>query len=322
MRIGVDIMGGDYAPLQTTLGAIAACRELDPQHELVLIGDEKVIRDIIRAENADESRFSFVHTTEVIGMADNPTKAFQQKPDSSIAVGFRMLKEKTIDAFSSAGNTGAMMVGTMFSAKPIPGIIRPAISSIIPEEDGGVGIFLDVGINADCKPEMIQQFAVLGSVFAEHVYHITNPRIGLMSIGEEPEKGNLLIKEAHQLIKSTSNVNFIGNLEGRDMFNSKADVIVCDGFTGNVMLKLAESFYSLIRKRKIHDPYFDRFDFENYGGTPVLGISSTVIIAHGISNAKAIKNMILLSREVVDAGLTEKISRALADNPISEQLPK
>jgi glycerol-3-phosphate acyltransferase PlsX len=255
-------------------------------------------------------------------MAENPTKAFQQKTGSSIAVGFHLLKEKKIDSFASAGNTGAMMVGSMFAIKPIPGIIRPAISSIIPEEDGGVGILLDVGINADCKPEMLQQFAVLGSLFAENVYHINNPKVGLMSIGEEEEKGNILTKEAHQLLKNTPQINFIGNLEGRDLFNSKADVIVCDGFTGNVMLKLAESFYSLVRKRGLHDAYLDRFDFENYGGTPVLGINSTVIIAHGISNAKAIKNMILLSREVVEAGMPEKISRALAENAIGEQMPK
>lgn len=322
MRIGIDMMGGDFAPLETTLGAIQARKELGSQHELVLIGNEQEIRGIMKQHQADESGFAFVNCTEVIGMADNPTKAFQQKPNSSIAIGFHLLKEKKIDAFASAGNTGAMMVGSMFSVKPIQGILRPAISSIIPEEDGGVGIILDVGINADCKPEMLQQFAVLGSIYAENVYHIRNPKVGLMSIGEEEEKGNILTKEAHQLIKSTPNLNFIGNLEGRDMFNSKADVIVCDGFTGNVMLKLAESFYSLIRKRNIHDAYFDRFDFENYGGTPVLGVNSTVIIAHGISNAKAIKNMILLAREVVEAGLTEKISRALAENPISEQLPK
>jgi glycerol-3-phosphate acyltransferase PlsX len=322
MRIGIDMMGGDYAPLETTLGAIQARKELDPAHALVLIGNEQEIRDIMKLHQADESGFVFVNTTEVIGMADNPTKAFQQKPNSSISVGFHLLKEKKIDAFASAGNTGAMMVGSMFAVKPIQGLLRPAISSIIPEEDGGVGIILDVGINADCKPEMLQQFAVLGSIFAESVYHINNPKVGLMSIGEEEEKGNILTKEAHQLIKSTPNINFVGNLEGRDMFNNKADVIVCDGFTGNVMLKLAESFYSLIRKRNIHDPYFDRFDFENYGGTPVLGVNSTVIIAHGISNAKAIKNMILHAKQVVDAGLTEKIARALSENPISEQLPK
>jgi glycerol-3-phosphate acyltransferase PlsX len=181
---------------------------------------------------------------------------------------------------------------------------------------------LDVGINADCKPEMLQQFAILGSIFAEDVYHINNPRLGLMSIGEEEEKGNILTKEAHTLIKSTPHINFVGNLEGRDLFNNKADVIVCDGFTGNVMLKLAESFYSLIRKRGMHDAYFDRFDFENYGGTPVLGINSTVIIAHGISNAKAIKNMILHACEVAGAGMPDKISKALSEISIGEQLPK
>ncbi|HMT30304.1 MAG TPA: phosphate acyltransferase PlsX [Bacteroidia bacterium] len=322
MRIGIDMMGGDFAPLETTLGAIQARKELDPSHALVLIGNESEIREIIRQHNGDESLFEFVNTTDVIGMADNPTKAFSQKPNSSITVGFRLLKEKKIDAFGSAGNTGAMLVGSMIALKPIQGIIRPAICSIIPKENGGMGIILDVGINADCKPEMMQQFAVLGSIFVENVYHISQPKIGLISIGEEDEKGNVLTKETNQLLKATPHINFVGNLEGRDMFNNKADVLVCDGFTGNVMLKLAESFYSLIRKRNIHDEYFDRFDFENYGGTPVLGVSSTVMIAHGISNAKAIKNMILITREVVEAGLTEKISRALSELPVSEQLPK
>jgi glycerol-3-phosphate acyltransferase PlsX len=321
MRIGIDMMGGDFAPLETTLGVIQARKELDPRYTLVLIGNEPEIRDIIRQHGGNESDYEFVHTDEVIGMADHPAKSFQQKPKSSIPVGFHLLKEKKIDAFASAGNTGAMMVGSMLSAKPIPGIIRPAISSIVPKENGGWGIILDVGINADCKPEMIQQFAVLGSIFAENVYHIKNPKIGLVSIGEEAEKGNVLTKESHSLLKNTHGVNFIGNIEGRDMFNNKADVIVCDGFTGNVMLKLAESFHSLLLKRNIHDDYFDRFDFENYGGTPVLGVNSTVIIAHGISNAKAIKNMILLTREVIDAGLPEKISRALNETTASE-LPK
>jgi phosphate acyltransferase len=322
MRIGIDMMGGDFAPLETTLGVIQARKELDPRYSLVLIGNETEIRDIMRQQKANEADFSFVHTDQVIGMAEHPTKAFQQKPKSSIAVGFHLLKEKKIDAFASAGNTGAMMVGSMLSVKPIQGILRPVISSIIPKEDGGVGIIVDVGINADCKPEMMQQFAVLGSIFAEHVYHIQKPKIGLISIGEEDEKGNLLTKESNQLLKNTHGINFIGNIEGRDMFNNKADVIVTDGFTGNVMLKLAESFHTLITKRNIRDPYFDRFDFENYGGTPVLGINATVMIAHGISNSKAIKNMILLTREVMEAGLTDKISRALNETALSEQLPK
>jgi glycerol-3-phosphate acyltransferase PlsX len=322
MRIGIDIMGGDFAPLETTLGAIQARRELEPDFTLVLIGDETETRSIILKYGGNESDFEFVNTTQVIGMAEHPTKTFTQKADSSIAVGFRLLKEKKIQAFASAGNTGAMMVGSMLTVKPIPGILRPSISSVLPKEDGGVGIILDVGINADCKPEVLQQFALLGSIFAESVYHITNPKVGLMNIGEEEEKGNLLTKETHQLLKQTPHINFIGNVEGRDLFNNRADVIVCDGFTGNVILKEAESFYSLIRKRGIHDPYFDRFDYENYGGTPVLGVNGTVIIAHGISNAKAIKNMIHLTREVIAAGLSEKIASALADLPVGEQVQK
>src|SRR5688572_18544213 len=322
MRIGIDMMGGDFAPLETVLGAIQAKKELDPRYSLVLIGNESEIREILRQNQGNESDFTFVNTEQVIGMAEHPTKAFQQKQNSSIVVGFHLLKSKKIDAFASAGNTGAMMVGSMLAVKPIQGLLRPAISSIVPKEDGGWGIILDVGINADCKPEMMQQFAVLGSIFAENVYHIKNPKVGLMSIGEEDEKGNVLTKESNQVLKNTHGINFIGNIEGRDMFNNKADVIVCDGFTGNVMLKLAESFHSLLLKRNIHDDYFDRFDFENYGGTPVLGVNSTVVIAHGISNAKAIKNMILLTREVIEAGLTEKISRALNETTLSEQLPK
>jgi glycerol-3-phosphate acyltransferase PlsX len=311
MRIGIDIMGGDYAPQKTVIGAIEAAKELGVDDKLVLIGDETSIITICNEHGADPSAFEIVHAPDVITMSDHPTKAFAGKENSSIVTGFKLLASKQIDSFASAGNTGAMMVGSMMVCKTIPGIIRPAISSILPKEDGGVGVILDVGINADCKPDVLQQFAVLGSIFAEHVYHISRPKVALMSIGEEPEKGNLVTKEAHQLLKATKGINFVGNVEGRDLFNDKADVIVCDGFTGNVILKEAESIYYLMRKRNISDPYFDRYDYENYGGTPVLGINSSVIIAHGISSAKAIKNMILLSKEVVEARLPERISTAL-----------
>jgi glycerol-3-phosphate acyltransferase PlsX len=312
MRIGIDIMGGDYAPLETTLGAIFAFKELPADVKIVLIGDKLSILPVLKQNNIPEESFEIIHTSEVIEMSDSPTRAFTQKPDSSLAVGFKMLKQGTLDGFASAGNTGAMMVGAMFSVKTIPGILRPSISSIVPKEHGGIGIILDVGINADCKPEILQQFALLGSLLAEHVYHIPNPKVGLMNIGEEEEKGNLLMQSTHQLLKSSKEINFIGNIEGRDLFNDKADVIVCDGFTGNVILKEAESFYSLLRKRNIKDAYFDRFNYENYGGTPLLGVNSTVMIAHGISNAKAIKNMIVLMKEVVEVRLNEKIGNALA----------
>ena len=213
-----------------------------------------------------------------------------------------------------------MLVGSMFSVKAINGIQRPAISTILPQEDGSTGILLDVGANADCKPEVLQQFGLLGSLLAEHVYHIASPRVALMNIGEEEEKGNLLSQQAHQLLKNTKEINFIGNVEGRDLFNNKADVIVCDGFTGNVMLKEAESLYTLLKKRGIKDAYFDRFDYENYGGTPVLGVNGNVIIAHGISKSKAIKNMILLAKEVTEAHLAEKIATFFQNNVVNQTL--
>ncbi len=314
MRIGIDIMGGDFAPRETTLGAIHALSELPNDVRLVLFGDEHAIKDLFTKENADLSKVDIVHTTEIIGMDEHPARTIAQKPDSSISRGFEYLKAGKIDAFAGAGNSGAMMVGALFSVKAVPGILRPAICSLIPKENGGWGVFLDAGANADCKPEMLQQFAILGSIFLEHVYNIPKPNVGLMNIGEEEEKGNLLSQTTHQLLKQTKEINFIGNLEGRDLFNDKADVIVCDGFTGNVILKLAESFYSLILKRKIKDEYFDRFNYENYGGTPVLGVNAPVIIAHGISNARAIKNMIHITQRVTAAGLTEKIATALQES--------
>lgn len=203
-----------------------------------------------------------------------------------------------------------MLVGSMFSVKTIPGVIRPCITSLLPKENGGVGLILDVGINADCKPDVLYQFAILGSLFAEHVYGIKKPKVGLLNIGEEPEKGNLISQATHGLMKGTRDFNFIGNVEGRDVFNDMADVIVCDGFTGNVVLKQAESIYEIIKKRGLSDAYFDRFNYENYGGTPVLGINSTVMIGHGISNAVAVKNMLLLTKDIVDAKLSNKIKQA------------
>jgi glycerol-3-phosphate acyltransferase PlsX len=314
MKIGIDIMGGDFAPRETTLGVIQAIPELADNVKLVLFGDEHAISDQFSREGADISRVEIVHTTEVIGMDEHPTKAITQKQDSSISRGFEFLKKGEIDAFAGAGNSGAMMVGAMFSVKTIPGILRPAVCSVVPKENGQWGVFLDVGLNADCKPEMLVQFGILGSLFLEHVYNVPQPKVGLMNIGEEEEKGNMITQATHQLLKATKDLNFIGNIEGRDMFNTKADVIVCDGFTGNVMLKMAESFYELIKKRNIKDEYFDRFNYENYGGTPVLGVNAPVIIAHGISNARAIKNMIHITQKVTAAKLTEKIASAVQES--------
>ena len=317
LRLGIDIMGGDYAPRETTLGAIAAFRELPSSVKLVLIGDMNEMLPVLEEQKISPDSFEIIHTTEVISMSDHPTKAFQQKPKSSLAIGFHLLKEGKLDAFSSAGNTGAMLVGSMFTVKPIAGILRPAIATLLPKVSGGWGLLLDVGVNADCKPEVLQQFALIGSIYAKHILHISNPKVALMSIGEEEEKGNLLTKETHQLLKDMAEISFIGNVEGRDLFNDKADVIVCDGFTGNVMLKEAESFYAIIKKQKIQNEYFDRFNYEDYGGTPILGINGTVIIAHGISKAKAIKNMILNSWECAEVKLSEKIAQAFSKEIVS-----
>lgn len=304
-------MGGDFAPEATTMGAIAARKELSSDARLVLIGDQDQIIAILQRESEELSNYDIVHTTEIIDMNDHPTKALPQKPDSSISVGFKLLKENQLDAFASAGHTGAMLVGSIYSVKSVPGIIRPCITSILPKFEGGVNLILDVGSNADCKPDVLYQFGILGKIMIEQVYGVKNPKVGLLNIGSEPEKGNLTAIATHGLMKNSSDFNFIGNIEARDVFRDKADVIVCDGFTGNVVLKEAEGIYWLMKKRGINDEYFDRFNYENYGGTPVLGVNSNVIIGHGISNAKAIKNMILLTRDVVKANIPETIKNAL-----------
>lgn len=310
MRIGLDIMGGDYAPSVTVKGAIQAKNELPEHAKVILIGDEGLIKQELQKENCSADAFEIVHTSQVIEMGEHPTKAFQQKTDSSIAVGFSLLKQGKIDAFASAGNTGAMLVGSMFVLKPISGVIRPCITSILPKPNGSLGIILDVGTNADCKPDVLYQFGILGMLYAKHVYNINNPKIGLLNIGEEEKKGNLLTQAAHELMKESKDFNFIGNVEGRDLFDDKVDVIVCDGFTGNVVLKEAEAFYTLIKKRGINDEYFNRFNYEIYGGTPILGINSNVLIGHGISSAIAIKNMVKLAKDVAEAKLSEKIIQA------------
>jgi glycerol-3-phosphate acyltransferase PlsX len=310
MKIGLDIMGGDYAPKAIVLGAIAAHQSLAPDQHLVLIGDTQQIKPLLQENGFNPDHFEYVHTEEVIGMGEHPTKAILQKPNSSIAVGFQLLKEGKLDSFASAGNSGAMLVGAVFSVKTIPGIIRPCLCTIVPKLKGGTGLLLDVGANADCKPDTLLQFGILGSLYAENVMQIPDPKVALMNIGEEDEKGNMLSMATFPLMKETKLFNFVGNVEGRDLFNDKADVIVCDGFTGNVMLKLAESFYVLTIKKGLKDEFFDRFNYENYGGSPVLGVNAPVLIGHGISSPEAIKNMIFQSRDMITSNLIGKIQAA------------
>ena len=310
MKIGLDIMGGDYAPQATVLGAIAAHKMLKPDQKLVLIGDQQVAEKILHEQNYDPGNFEFVHTTEMIEMGEHPAKAVMQKPNSSISLGFRLLKEGAISAFSSAGNSGAMLVGAMFSVKTIPGVIRPAITSVIPQLSGKLGVLVDVGANADCKPEYLEQFGLLGSLFSQCVYRVDNPRVALMNIGEEEEKGNVLCQAAYPLLKANTKINFVGNIEGREAFKDHADVVVTDGFTGNVILKLAESFYEITVNKGIKDDFFALFNYEQYGGSPILGVNAPVLVGHGISNPEAIKNMVILSKDMVESGLVDKIRQA------------
>jgi glycerol-3-phosphate acyltransferase PlsX len=307
MKIGLDIMGGDYAPKNCLDGAIMALESLPKHVRIVLIGDSDQAKTYIKEQGIAEDAFDYVHTTEVIQMGEHPTKAIAQKPNSSIAVGFKLLKENELQCFASAGNTGAMLVGAMFSVKAISGVIRPCITSILPKINGGFSVLLDVGTNADCKPDVLYQFAILGSIFAKEVYKVENPKVGLLNIGEEPEKGNLVAQATYSLMKDTKDFNFIGNVEGLEVFEDKADVIVCEGFTGNVLLKTAEAFYSMSKRRNITDEYFEKFNYELYGGTPILGVNSNVMIAHGKSSALAYKNLMVLSKDIVEANLNEKI---------------
>tara|TARA_B100001109_G_C18841933_1_gene464899 strand:- start:15 stop:968 length:954 start_codon:yes stop_codon:yes gene_type:complete len=307
VRIGIDIMGGDFAPNATIEGSILALPQLVENIELVLIGDESLIKSELLKYKHPEDTFEIVHAPENIKMGEHPTKALIKKPNSSISIGFQLLKKGKIDGFASAGNTGAMFVGGYMSVKPVPGILRPCISSVLPKLDGGVNVILDVGANADCKADVLYQFGILGSLFAEHVCGVSDPRVGLLNIGEEETKGNMLTIAAHELMSDSRDFNFCGNIESRHLFDDKCDVIVCDGFSGNVILKQAESIYNLIEKRNIKDEYFKRFNYENYGGTPILGLNKTVVIGHGISNKIAIKNMIVLTADVVEADLTTKI---------------
>jgi glycerol-3-phosphate acyltransferase PlsX len=307
MRIGIDIMGGDFAPDATLKGASAAFSKLGEDCRLVLIGDEKRMRDGLSEIGADASNFDLVHAQDNIEMGEHPTKAFLNKPNSSISIGFNLLKNNEIDVFCSVGNTGAMLVGSMYSVRAIPGVIRPCTTTVVPKEDGRVGIILDVGTNADSKPDVLYQFALLGSLYLKLVYKVENPKVGLLNIGEEEGKGNLLTQATHNLMKGTAEFNFIGNVEGRDLFNEKCDVLVCDGFTGNVVLKEMEAFYTMYKKRGLSDEFFERFNYEIYGGTPILGVNSNVILGHGISSPEAIENMLLLARDVVKSKLSEQI---------------
>ena len=312
MKIGLDMLGGDYAPLEAVKGVQRYLNAGGQTDRLVLLGDEGVIAELLAVHGIPSEGMTIVHAPESIDMHEHPTKALKEKRSSSIAVGFGLLAAGRIDAIISAGNTGAMLVGAMFSIKPLPGILRPTIGAYMPRENGSLGFLLDAGINADCKPEHLVQFATLGTLFVKHILGVEDPRVGLVNIGEEEGKGNILAQATYPLLKESPGIRFIGNIEGRDILMDKADVMVCEGFTGNVVLKLAESVYDIVKRRNIRDDYFDTFNYESYGGVPVLGVEKPVIIGHGISGAEAFHNMILMAERMIDNDLPGRIREAFA----------
>lgn len=311
MNISLDMMGGDFAPEEAVKGVQLYLSDSNAPANLFLIGDQSKVESLLKQYNVPMTNLKLVHADQVIDMDESPTKALKEKQQSSIAIGFHLLSNGKTDAFISAGNTGAMMVGTMYTIKSIEGLLRPTISTIIPKENGETGLLLDVGLNSDCKPEQLNQFATLGSVYAKHILGIDNPRVGLLNIGEEEGKGNLLAQATYPLLKENTHINFVGNIEGRDILSDKADVMVCDGFTGNVVLKLAETLYEIATRKNINHEYFERFNFETHGGTPVLGVNKPVIIGHGISHALAFKNMILLAQKMIEKNLMQKLKEEM-----------
>jgi phosphate acyltransferase len=323
LKIAIDAMGGDFAPREIVLGAVAACRDLGA--EVILVGIEEEIKKELKNQSLSGLKLDICPSSEIISMNEHPATAVKKKKDSSLVVANRLVKEGTASAIISAGNTGAAMAASLFTLGRISGIKRPAIASPMPTKIG-VSVLLDAGANADCEPENLYQFALMGSIYAEKVLGLKNPKVGLLSIGEEETKGNKLTIDAHQLLLK-SGLNFIGNIEGRDVHQGVCEVIVCDGFVGNIVLKVSEGLapvlVGLLKDSIKANPVSmiggllikssmkilkSKLDPEEFGGAPLLGIDGISLISHGSSNAKAIKNAVRAASTAVKENIIEKIA--------------
>ena len=320
-------MGGDHAPQVNIEGAVQTVQESDDT-EVILVGDETAIRKELKGRKYEAGRISVVHASQVVEMHESPTVAIRKKRDSSIRVGVGLVKAGKADAFVSAGHSGAVMGTSLLLLGMSKGVDRPAIATLMPTLRDTF-ILLDVGANVDCKPENLHQFALMGNIYCKLVLGRENPKVGLLSIGEEDVKGNELTKEAFKLIRQSS-INFIGNIEGKDIFTGAADVVVCDGFTGNIALKISEGLAEAILKmlkREISNVtagrigylmlkpairnFKKRTDYDEYGGAPLLGINGTSIISHGRSSAKAIRNALKVADDFARKRVYEAISDAI-----------
>lgn len=325
LRIAVDAMGGDNAPHAIVSGAVDAARKAKGRFEVVLVGDkDKIEKELKHHHFIKDISIDIVHASQQIEMDESPSAALRRKPDSSIVVAAKLHAEKKVDAVVSAGNTGAVMASAYFLLQKIEGVLRPTLGSFVPHE-AGVGFMVDAGANVDCKPEHLYQFGIMGSIFVNHILEIDRPRIGLLSIGEEESKGNDVTQKAYQLLKEGP-INFIGNVEGRDILRGNSDVVVCDGFVGNILIKFTESFsrrMTLGLKQTIgrnligsigHRLILPKlrkmltaFDYQEYGGAPLLGVKGNFIICHGRSTQKAIRVAIKEAVKMVEEKVAEHI---------------
>lgn len=308
LRIGLDLFGGDHAPACNLEGLEQALAS-DPDLHITVFGDENHVRDYL-SHKAWSDRVSVVHAPDKIEMGDSPMRAVASKPQSSIITGLKHLKAGQIDGFASAGNTGAIFGASVIILGGVLESVRPCLMTFVPRPEVRDAIILDIGANADSKPENLLDFALLGEAYARHVMHVEKPRVALINIGEEAEKGNELTKAAYKLFAQEQRFHFVGNAEPDRLFRDIADVYVCNGFTGNIILKLSETLIELVRRLGFSHPFLDRFNYENQGGSPVLGVNGAVVIGHGISNARAIANMVLLTRDIARARLHEKMKEA------------
>jgi glycerol-3-phosphate acyltransferase PlsX len=324
-------MGGDKGPEIVTKAAIEAAKSDPSDITVVVVGDAPQIERVLKKTRGDHSNIEVIHASETIEMSEAPATAVRKKKDSSLAVTLRLMKEGKADAMVSAGNTGAVVAGSLVTLGRLHGVSRPAIATFYPTAKGFV-VVLDNGANSVCTAKNLLQFGVMGSVFARYHLNVRNPRVGLMNIGEERSKGTDIVKEAYSLLES-GNVNFVGNVEGRDVFASAVDVVVCDGFVGNIMLKFAESivaFTSYVLREEIKKSFVaklgaflmkgvfrsfrSRLDYAEYGGAPLLGVNGVVIISHGKSSVRAIRNAILMARRFVSFGVNGHIEDRFMDS--------
>ncbi|MBX7219263.1 MAG: phosphate acyltransferase PlsX [Blastocatellia bacterium] len=330
LRVAVDALGADRSPASELEGCLQAARELNVH--ITMVGPEGLLENALKDLGWTSEPIEIVNATEVISMSDDVARAVRRKKDATIRVAMQLLRDGRVDAMVSAGNTGAVMMSAALLLGTLEGVERPALAMVLPTVTRNGTVLLDVGANADCKPAFLEQFAVMGGLYAEKILGHIHPRVGLLSIGEEDTKGNELTRETHKLLKAATGINFTGNVEGKDLFTGDVDVVVCDGFTGNVVLKTSEGLIDAIQKmlkeemmrrldtqagaflvRPAFQAFKKRLDYDEYGGAPLLGAKGTVIICHGRSNGKAIRNAIRVAKEFVERDVNRLIETELAN---------